>query len=289
MIQFANEHTAPLVRQMWKICFGDSDEFINLYFAHKYKNENTLIYFEGDKAVASLQMLPYTINFYEQEIPFAYLAGLCTLPEYRKKGYMAQLIDKSHQLIAERNIPLSILIPAEDWLFGFYEKYGYEQVFEKDDNPLPLKEILDIYQDEKEAYNAFDLLFRPLDFCVQKSFEDFVAIREEYEQDGCPVKNNLSGMVHIIDIWTLLDLYSKGNMNRKFSIKVNEALSGKSFVYSIDNGNVEMVKNAGVKPDIEVDLRLLCRLLFGYKLNGVDPAYQLYFEENHPVMNLMLE
>ena len=107
MIQFANEHTMPLVRQMWKTCFGDADDFLDILFKYKYRNENTLIYFDGDKAVASLQMLPYTMTFYGEEIPFAYLAGLCTLPEYRRRGYMDQLIHRAHYVIGERGIPLS--------------------------------------------------------------------------------------------------------------------------------------------------------------------------------------
>lgn len=99
MIQFANEHTMPLVRLMWKTCFGDADDFLDILFKYKYRNENTLIYFDGDKAVASLQMLPYTMTFYGEEIPFAYLAGLCTLPEYRRRGYMDQLIHRAHYVI----------------------------------------------------------------------------------------------------------------------------------------------------------------------------------------------
>ncbi|HBK95633.1 MAG TPA: GNAT family N-acetyltransferase, partial [Porphyromonadaceae bacterium] len=36
---------------MWKTVFGDSDEYMEIYFREKYRNENTLIYFESGKAV----------------------------------------------------------------------------------------------------------------------------------------------------------------------------------------------------------------------------------------------
>jgi len=291
MIQFANEQTAPIVRQMWKICFEDCDEFLDILFTYKYKNENTLIYFEEGKAVASLQMLPYTINFYKQEIPFAYLAGLCTFPEYRKKGYMAQLIHEAHRILSERNIPLSILIPAEQWLYGFYEKYGYEQVFDNGEELIPLKQILDTYPDDiHQAYKALDELFRFRDFCVQKSEKDFEAIAQEYKLDGYPEKRNLAGMACIIDAWTLLDMYAKDNLSKKFSIRITDNLLGKkpqSFL--IDRGKVDVILETNIPFKIEIDARLLCRLLFGYKIKELENDYQLFFEEHQPVMNLMLE
>lgn len=289
MIQFANEHTAPLVRQMWKTCFEDTDEFLDIYFHYKYRNENTLIYFNGDEAVASLQMLPYSITFYKETIPFAYLAGLCTLPEHRKKGYMAKLIHEAHRIIAERNIPLSILIPAEDWLYGFYEKYGYEKVFERNSESIPLKEIINQYPDQRQAYEAFDLLFRYKDFCVQKSEIDFSAIVEEYKADDFPQKTNLSGMACIVDLYEVLKLYAKDNLSKQFRLKVNNSQMGDVSTYYINKGVVELILSSEGNFDIEVDTRTLCRLLFGYRIEELDSAFHAFFEEHHPIMNLMLE
>jgi len=282
MIKFADKCTAPLVRQMWKTCFGDSEEFMDIYFSSKYKDENTLIYIEDGIPVASLQMLPYQITFYGEIIPFSYLAGLCTLPVYRKKGYMGQLINEAHRIIAEREIPLAILIPAEEWLYGFYEKYGYHQVFQKDDEEIPLKRILQENPDMDKAYAVFDSMFRSKDFCVQKSREDFDTIVEEYRLDNCPQKTNLSGMAHIIDAWTLLKLYAAKNKHIKIVIEV----TGDS-TYLIKNGWVEAID--GLAADIEVDNKLLCRLLFGYRTDELDIDLQSLFPVHHPVMNLMLE
>ena len=281
MIQFSNEHTEPLVRQMWKVCFEDTDAFIDLIFTQKYKHENTLVYFEDGIAVASLQMHPYSISFYEEEIPFAYLAGLCTLPEYRNKGYMAQLINEAHRILKERKIPLAILIPAEDWLFRFYEKFDYEQVFDKSKEPIySLDEILEKSPNLESAYSFFDSLYRHKDFCVQKSFEDFKTIIEEYRNDGSPEKYNLAGMARIIDEEYLLKLFAIKNQFLNIRIKTEEQ------VYMIDNGVVRKTKES---PNIEIDRRMLCRLLFGYRTNELDKPLQTLFIEHHSVMNLMLE
>ncbi len=282
MIQFADNQTAPLVRQMWKTCFCDTEEFMDIFFSDKYRNENTLIYFEEDLPVASLQMIPYTITFYGETIPFAYLAGLCTLPEYRKRGYMDQLIHKAHQVLAERGIPLAILIPAEDWLFGFYEKYNYLQVFDKGDQNIPLEEILKQHPDMDEAYQAFDGLFRNMDFCVQKNRADFETIVKEYSLDGYPPKTNLSGMARIIDPWFLLKLYAAKNPRIKVRIEVEEDTT-----YLIKGGWVEAID--GLSGDIQVDLKMLCRLLFGYNTDKLSEPLKTLFPIHHPVMNFMLE
>ncbi|GHV15869.1 hypothetical protein FACS1894169_08490 [Bacteroidia bacterium] len=281
MIQFSNEHIEPLVRQMWKVCFEDTDVFINLIFTQKYKPGNTLVYFENDIAVASLQMHPYTISFYGEEIPFAYLAGLCTLPEYRNKGYMGQLINEAHQILKERKIPLAILIPAENRLFRFYEKFDYEQVFDKSEKPIyPLDRILRESPDIESAYSFFDSLYRDKDFCVQKSFEDFKTIVEEYINDGSPEKYNLAGMARVIDKEFLLKLYTKKNPAAKIRLKIEKQ------TYLLNNGIVE---KTGESPDIEINRRMLCRLLFGYKTNKLEKPLQTLFAEHHSVMNLMLE
>ncbi|NDV78707.1 GNAT family N-acetyltransferase [Dysgonomonas sp. 511] len=258
MIQFATRNQTPEVRQMWKECFCDDECFLDLYFSEKYRPENTLLYFADGKAVAALQMLPYSITFYGHEIPFAYLAGLCTLPEYRRRGYMNQLIRYSHEVIASRNIPLSILIPAEESLFGFYEQYGYTQVFDGSEEPIPpLKELLSANPYLYDAYDAFDSIYRKKDFCVQKTFEDFRTIVKEQNIDGFPDKYNLAGMARIIDKEKLWDLYSKATNNQTL-------------------GKDE-------KDDF------LCRLLFGYKTDELDEPYRSLFPVHHPVMNLMLE
>lgn len=287
MIRFGNHTTEKLVRSMWKICFEDSDTFINLQFSRKYKNENTLIFFEKEEAVASLQMFPYTIVFYGKKIPFYYLAGLCTLPQHRKKGYMAQLIHKSHQIMKERNIPLSVLVPAEEWLFGFYAHYGYEQVFEKDDKPILLKKLLESYPDIQDAYKHFNESVTERDFYVQKTFEDFHTIIEESRIDNFVPKYNLSAMARIIDPFYLLKLYAAHQEREtNFRIKINSPEN--SLIYHIRKQEA-IIDKLSNNFDIEADIKLLCRLLFGYKTQELPPPYPHFFPQHHPVINLMLE
>lgn len=290
MIRFANDTTAHSVRSMWKICFGDTEEFMNLYFTQKYRNYNTLIYFEKNKPVASLQMLPYNIRFYGEIIPLYYLAGLCTLPEFRNKGYMGKLIKRSFEVMQDRSIPLAILIPAEDWLFTYYAKYGFETTFEKSDENINLKKILEDNENNTlNAFQKFDLEFQQQDFCVLKSEEDFGSIIQDYVNEGYPLKSNLAGMSAIVDTERLLRLYAQKNQFKNFGIKLHDAIFNKINYYVIENGSVTKGRLAKCEKEIEVTSQMLIRLLFGFKTYELSDQYSSLFEKHNPIMNLMLE
>jgi Predicted acetyltransferase involved in intracellular survival and related acetyltransferases len=273
MIQFASKEITPVLCRMWKTCFDDTDEFIELYFSEKYKPENTLIYIDKGEIVSSLQMLPYTITFYGEKIPFYYLSGLCTLPKYRSKGYMKLLVEAAHNEMKKRGIPLSILIPADETLYDFYKRYGYEQVFEKDENPIALKQIIAEQPRLEEAYATFDNQYQQKDFCVQKTLDDFKTIVREFEMDGCPPKTNLSGMACILDADYLFRLYKLKNPTNNIEIVLCES-----------EAKTEITVNT-----LTADIRMICRLLFGYKTSELSEPFTSYFPEQKPILNLMLE
>lgn len=282
MIQFANKNTASEVRSMWKICFEDTEEYMDLYFSRQYRNENTLIYWVGNKAVASLQMLPYSIRFYGEVIPFYYLAGLCTLPEYRNKGYMGKLIDESFSIMKTRNIPLSILVPAEDWLFGYYEKYGFETTFEESTEDIGFNPFLERHTGNYPVvYKEFDKVYQQRDFCVLKSEYDFETIVKEYILDNRPLKYNLRGMSCIIDSLFMLELYANANQDKNFRIKVEDR------IYQVNKGRAELSNSLDF--NIEVSINMFARLLFGFRTSELSTEYSSLFKEHKPILNLMLE
>lgn len=279
MIQFANIDTTPLVRSLWKTCFEDTEEYLDLHFSEKYKPENTLLYFEKDIAVAALQMLPYTIRFYGKEIPFYYLAGLCTLPDYRNKGYMGQLIRASFDVMKQRMIPVCGLVPAEDWLFNYYHKYGFEIVFDPSENTIDLKSL--IGKNLSDAYIEFDKQYQQADFCVLKTKDDLDVILTDYKSEGYPPKGNLKGMARIILPEETLSLYASKNNTRSLRIQVEED------IFDIKNGKAG--KTGLSSYDISVNFNSLTRLLFGYETSILESPYNSLFQEHHPIINLMLE
>lgn len=292
MIQFANDSTKQQVWDMWKSVFGDSDEYMQIYFRHKYRNENTLIYFENDIAASSLQMLPYKFTFCGTEIEIIYLSGVSTLNDYRGKGYARELLLKSFEVAKERNIPLVLLVPQEDRLLSFYEKYGFAQTFDRGSEELyTLKNIIDNNEgDLLKAYQEFDSIFRNEDMTVQKSQSDFNAIVEEFALFSYPGYMNLRGMARIIDAELLLSLFADKYKEKSFTVSVNDdILNANNTLFSVSSGKV--IKNSPdiVQPLLRLDIREFAQVLMGYHTSEKGDPISSLFPEKTPVMNLMLE
>lgn len=289
MIQLADKKTRPFVRNIWKEVFEDDDVYMDLFFDEKYADENSLVALDGNRVVASLQMLPYEITFYGTKIPFYYLAGLSTLPDCRKQGWMAQLILKSHELMQQRGIPLSILIPAETSLCKYYAKFGYTQTFRESDIDFEftVKEIWRNARDEAEAYEVFDKIYNQHDFCVQKSPSDFRAIIRNEINEGFDRKSNLDGLARIIDPLWLLGLYAAKNTGMSFTLQLTDIQFGEKRI-AVENGSAKLVEGNSL-PDLCADEKLLASLLFGFDTHLAAEPFRSLFPPQHPIMNYMLE
>lgn len=121
--------TKEKVKELWKLCFDDSDEFVEMYFRLRYTNETTMYLQSGNMIVSSLQMPCYPLTFEGNEIQAAYISGACTHPDFRGKGVMAQLLAESFSRMVQKNIPVSFLIPANPGLYDYYAKTGYAKAF----------------------------------------------------------------------------------------------------------------------------------------------------------------
>ena len=289
MIHYADNTTRQQVYDMWKTVFGDSDEYMEIYFREKYRNENTLIYFESGKAVSSLQMLPFDFSFHGSEIPVAYFSGLCTLPEARQKGFMGSLIKKSFGEMDEKGIPLAILVPQDETIMKFYRQFGFTQTFNAG-IPLPnLQKIMVESENLPNAYEIFDSFFRQRDMTVQKTPDDFRAIVEEAALFDFPVKKSLMGMSRITDVEKLLIIFAKKYPQIKVSVKVSDPIIGKNnAVFAIKNGSVSKSSKKGTT-HFYVEIDALTQLLLGYKTSEFSNDYRLVFPEKQPLIGFMME
>ena len=129
MMRFAEKRDFPAVRALWETCFPDEGGFNDYFFAHCYKEEHTLLCFEGETLAAMVQMLPYRMTAGGVSREVTYIYGACTDPAHRRKGHMARLLERSFELDRQARRVASVLIPAEAWLFDFYRPFGYEPFF----------------------------------------------------------------------------------------------------------------------------------------------------------------
>ena len=87
------------VKALWKICFDDSEEFVEMYFRLRYKTEVNVAIQSGDEVISALQMLPYPMTFGGETVQTSYISGACTHPDFRSKGVMRELLSQSFALV----------------------------------------------------------------------------------------------------------------------------------------------------------------------------------------------
>ncbi len=117
------------VKNLWKLCFDDTEEYIDLYFHSRYNNDVNIAIQSGDDVIAALQMIPYPMTYEGKEINSAYISGACTHPDYRSRGVMHELLSQAFIRMLLNDIAVSTLIPAEPWLFDYYARHGFAPVF----------------------------------------------------------------------------------------------------------------------------------------------------------------
>lgn len=73
------------VKALWKVCFDDSEEFVEMYFRLRYKTEVNVAIKSGDEVISALQMLPYPMTFGGETVQTSYISGACTHPRFSKQ------------------------------------------------------------------------------------------------------------------------------------------------------------------------------------------------------------
>lgn len=172
------------LKALWASAFDSKTSYTNLFFDYLYSKENVRFVKADDKVVSAVYTLPYDINIKGEKIPFAYMCGVATDSEYRGRGIVSDLIKRSFYELYNEGIALCGLIPMNDGLFGFYERFGFSSVyrlvkteFKKTGESLlelrPLTEYEDCARlyNEKIAVNDFSLFMPPehFDFLSKES------------------------------------------------------------------------------------------------------------------------
>nr|MBP9507871.1 GNAT family N-acetyltransferase [Bacteroides sp.] len=175
------------IKALWKQCFNDSDDFIDLYFDLRYNNEVNIDLESGKDIIAAMQLLPYPMTFCGEIIQTSYVSGACTHPDYRSKGAMRELLSQALlRMLRTKNL-ISTLIPGEPWLFNYYARMGYAPVFRysrKEIGTASASNAIDIrvrstveYEEEVYLYLNRKMEERPC--CLQHTVADFKVIIAE--------------------------------------------------------------------------------------------------------------
>jgi len=89
----------------------------------RMKQEHIIGIINGEKLASKVHLLPQYLYLGGKSIPFGGIAGVATWPEFRRKGHVRQLMNKSLEEMRSRHMPLSMLHPFD---IDFYRKFGWE-------------------------------------------------------------------------------------------------------------------------------------------------------------------
>lgn len=179
------------VRNIYSDSFSDTSRYVEMYFSRVYRDEDAMVRYVDGEAACSLLLQRYSMNFGQADVPVGYIAGAATLRRFRRRGLMSELVVEALLAARERGDYMVTLIPADDSLYFFYDKFKFTTVFyiaEKRYTSFHTFRYSKSYTPadvaSPEAYAVFDRMMHDRKCCIQHTFPQYLNILADNELDG---------------------------------------------------------------------------------------------------------
>lgn len=130
MIRHSREDDLPQLLALWQEAFGDTEDDARFYFKHRHHHENMLIHTEPKGTISGmLTMLPITLYSQSQSMAARYIFAVATSLAHRDQGISSRLLAAAHEHARKLGAAACVLVPAENSLFEYYGKRGYQTAF----------------------------------------------------------------------------------------------------------------------------------------------------------------
>ena len=127
----------PRLKELWKVCFGDDDSYIDRFFQGCYVPGQALVLEEGGTVWSMLLVFRQELAGPDGRVlPFWYVYAFCTHPEGRSRGYGRRLLAWTEELAREKGARGVVMVPGEKSLFEFYAALGYETICSVTEAPV---------------------------------------------------------------------------------------------------------------------------------------------------------
>ena len=132
------------LRKLWKEAFGDTDEYLDVFFGTAFAPHRCRCIIADDRVAAALYVLDCSLEGEK----IAYIYAVATAEEYRGRGLCRVLMSDTEAYLKEKDYAGMILVPGSLELSRMYEKMGYfvcstigEFTCEADSDGCELREI----------------------------------------------------------------------------------------------------------------------------------------------------
>lgn len=111
----------PALRGLWQQAFGDSDHFLDSFFATGFSPDRCRCMIQSGQLAAALYWFDCTWDGKK----LAYLYAVATEKNHQGKGLCRALMENTHQHLHQQGYAGAVLVPGSEALFRLYEKLGY--------------------------------------------------------------------------------------------------------------------------------------------------------------------
>lgn len=188
MIKKATAEQTAEIKNIFRVCFPDENtRYLDYFFKNIYEPENCYVNISGGRIVSTLIRNPHALMFNGRVLQASMIMGVATLPEYRRHGYMQQLMDVV--LDACEHSELLTLIQSESP--AIYEPFGFRTVYKRCDVRLERKDVKRItnfgcaYEptpiDLLKVYSAF---IRRFNGFYARDLQYFINYKKEITAEG---------------------------------------------------------------------------------------------------------
>ena len=186
-------------RNLWRICFGDSEQFMDWFFSERFFPEFSSCLLEDGVIMSALQSYPLHIRIRNRIVPVSMLAGVSTHPERNGRGYMKQIFAHYMQRVRASGIPIAIHTPAH--LTTFFSRGHYPATdtlhvtLEEARFPALPEETTphDLYHDLGALQVCYQKATAHYSGMVSRTVADFAYKMRDYASDGARCLTVTSG------------------------------------------------------------------------------------------------
>lgn len=121
-------------KALWQQCFHDDPQWVECFYRHfsPITTCRALTDGNGERVTSTLYSVGhFRFTCFGETFPASYLYALCTHPDCRSRGLMGSLIADTLQQLHHAGYGVAVLIPAEEWLFDYYARFGFAPLFRR--------------------------------------------------------------------------------------------------------------------------------------------------------------
>lgn len=125
-IRTAEEKDIASLCRIWKVCFGDDEDYVRFFYRENFGHITTAVYAVDGQPVSMLHWFDASFVDGAEALNAKFLYAGGSLPEYRKNGYYTALFHYVEEYARNNNCAL-FGKPVRRDIIPYYKTLGFEQ------------------------------------------------------------------------------------------------------------------------------------------------------------------